>query len=152
MLKVKDVGRPPKGMQWKYTNPEDGYELSALHFDVLKGKVKKYRVNNNYPIGSDFENQFQINICGNADPNDCEDSEPPTLAKRLLTFANAMSQFAKSGFKLASPELVDERLNICQGCQHFSGIHSVFKVGCTRCGCSSKKANVFTEACPLGKW
>jgi len=151
-LRPKNPDTPPRGMQWKYLNHEDNFLIEHIHLEVLRKMAKEHRIRNNYPLGSNFSNDFLDNVCANATDIDCVSTEPPTLAQRLNKFATAMKQWASAGFPLATPEEVDRRLTICEACVHYSGSVSIFKVGCALCGCSSKKANVLTETCPANKW
>lgn len=151
-LKPKNPDAPAKGMLWHYVNAEDGHKISTLHYDTLKKKVRDYRRLNQYPVGSNFDSDFDANICSHADSNDCYDDTVPPLTKRAVKFAKAMVNWATSGFKTRSKEEVDRIMDICEGCEYFSGENSPFKVGCKKCGCSSKKVYLATESCPVNKW
>lgn len=151
-LKPKNPDAPAKGMLWKFKNPEDNHFLQALHYDALKKKVRDYRRLNNYPIGSNFDSDFDANLCSHADSNDCYDDTIPPLTKRAVKFAKAMVNWAGSGFKTRSKEEVERVMNICEGCEHYTGESSPFKIACRRCGCSAKKLYIATEKCPIGRW
>ena len=151
-LKPKSPGTPPKGMRWTYKNVEDNFEIQHLHYDILKSKVRDYRRLNNYPVGSNFDSDFDANVCSNADGNDCFDDSTPPLARRAVKFAKAMVSWAGSGFPTRSKEEVERIMEICHGCEYFSGENSPFKVSCKKCGCSSLQAYVSTKHCPIQKW
>lgn len=151
-LKPKNPDAPAKGMLWHYVNVEDSYKISALHYDTLKKKVRDYRRLNNYPIGSNFDNDFDANLCSHADSNDCCDDTIPPLAKRAVKFAKAMVNWASSGFPTRSKEEVEKIMDICEGCEFFNGEGSPFKIACKKCGCSSLALYVKTKVCPAGKW
>lgn len=152
MLKIKDSSRPPKGMQWHYDDPETGHRISNLHFDVLRKNVRDYRNKNNLPIGSQWDDTMEEIVCKNADPYDCEDFNPPTPAAKLASLGRFLKTVMAGSAKIASAELVTDRLAICQECNYFTGVHSLFRVGCRACGCGGVKAHFATEKCIRGKW
>ncbi len=47
-----------------------------------------------------------------------------------------------------APEVYQERLEICHGCEH----HNRACGRCRKCGCAILKLWVATERCPIGKW
>lgn len=151
-LKPKNPDAPARGMLWHYVNAEDGHKISALHFDILKGKVRDYRRLNNYPVGSNFDFDFEQNVCANADSNDCYDESMPPITQRLRTFARAMGSWAASGLKTVSQEDAQKRLEVCEQCPHYNGSSSILKIACKRCGCTGLKLWLPGSVCPDKRW
>ena len=58
-----------------------------------------------------------------------------------------MATFAAGGFRAVTKEVHDQRLAICNACEHFA------RSNCLICGCFIiPKTAMPHEACPLGKW
>ncbi len=83
--------------------------------------------------------------------------EDPSMVEMATHYAIALGKWAKSGFKVRTPEEVGRVVDICQnGCGFYDPEKSVCKV----CGCSvsmsgtavKNKAKMATEHCPKGKW
>lgn len=150
MLKIRDSSSlNPK--PWKFVNWEDGQVLSHTYYSQLLNQVKAYRRANHYPIGSNFQEQFEANLCENR-PEFCFEFTPPSLLTKAATFTVALGRWAKSGFKVRSEEECEAILNICRQCNHYGGETGVLRVACRLCGCSRKKVAMRTEACPAGHW
>tara|TARA_Y100000310_G_scaffold244877_1_gene249780 strand:+ start:82 stop:453 length:372 start_codon:yes stop_codon:yes gene_type:complete len=50
---------------------------------------------------------------------------------------------------LHDQDIIDRRLSMCQGCEHFISATSQ----CKKCGCFMKvKTKLATARCPVGKW
>lgn len=152
MKRVLDVGKVPKGGKWTYINPEDSFAIEHLHIDELRNRARKYRRINNYPIGSQWDEQFEDNVCQQASDCDCVEIGVPTITSRIKTFASALVRSAKSGFKQVTAEEVARRMDVCGACPYYSGSHSIWKIACKKCGCTGLKLNMATEKCPLNKW
>ena len=74
-------------------------------------------------------------------------SEPPGLLRRAANFAGALGRAVAAGLPLVTQEQQAARLEVCKGCQEYSGLQ------CRQCGCvASLKAMLGTEDCPLKKW
>jgi len=64
-----------------------------------------------------------------------------------LSAAKAMVGFVGSGFKTASAETQQQRLQVCASCEHHTGLR------CRLCSCfTAVKARLPFEHCPIGKW
>lgn len=51
--------------------------------------------------------------------------------------------------QMATPELKQERIDICNSCEHLIKVTSQ----CSKCGCFvHAKASLFVTKCPLNKW
>lgn len=149
MKKVIDNASVPYGGYFVYKCPEDEFVIRAPFFNVLKSLVVKYRNLNSYPVGLQFDDEFEDNICQNAAPQVCADFIPPTLGEKAYTLATSLANYARSGFATVTPEEFERRKTICSECNYFGGTHSVVKVVCKRCGCSGLKIHIKTSVCPL---
>ncbi len=90
-----------------------------------------------------------IAVCTTRKPN--AKRSPPTLVKRIKSAARAYWAFYRSGKPMLSRQETDDRLAICQSCEHKS-VHKVLDL-CNLCGCLLKfKSKLPTERCPLRKW
>lgn len=76
----------------------------------------------------------------------------PTVSSMAKGFASAVKNHAKSGFKNADPQTVEQRVSICSECDKM-GSEGVWKNRCMVCGCFMKvKAKWASSKCPLDKW
>lgn len=74
--------------------------------------------------------------------------------QRLLSFSKALWRFVSKGRgQFLPPDKIQERLNVCMTCEHFTGSR------CSVCGCGTtgnssllNKLAYPTEECPEGKW
>jgi hypothetical protein len=68
-------------------------------------------------------------------------------ANMVAQVIGSIRRWAKSGFAMASKEVVKERTAICKGCDKLKGLR------CDECGCViAAKVRLATEKCPLAKW
>jgi uncharacterized paraquat-inducible protein A len=68
----------------------------------------------------------------------------------VKSFTADLAEFIKQGAPVVSPKEFEERLNICNDCEHKEG-DKVPK--CGKCGCYLiVKARMKTTACPINKW
>lgn len=82
-----------------------------------------------------------------------EKSKPPTLTKQIKSFFKSMKKWAKARFALASTPVYKKRLAICKTCEFHDPSGWKGKGKCLKCGCcTSAKAKLKTEKCPLNKW
>ncbi len=151
MKKVRDNSAVPRGGTFIYRH-EDGYEQRHSYFSQLKEWVREYKRINNLPIGLQFDDEYEENICSNADPITCEEWYPPGPLQKAQNLAAALVRAAKGGFKAVSSEILNERLAICANCNFYGGQNGLLKVICKRCGCGGLKAYLKSEKCPIGKW
>lgn len=68
------------------------------------------------------------------------------LSALIKNFATAIARWAARGFPVVSKDQFDQRLNVCRGCDQWTGLT------CRKCGCTGLKHWLATERCPLGKW
>lgn len=139
---------PPPGM-FIYINPEDGWRIESHAFNVLESKAKEYRRINNYPIGSQWSEDFEDNVCKNHPEGTCFKYEPLTLEQKAKSATLALFNWAKRGFKVRTEEEINQIKAICETCSYYNGQRGLFKVACGKCGCSSKKYYLKSEHCPL---
>jgi len=151
MKKVKDNSAVPRGGTFIYKH-DNGYEQRHPYFDQLKKMVVDYKHANNLPIGLQFDEQFEEELCRNAAASTCEEFLPPSLLEKMSTLAQALYKSARTGFKTVTAEEFDARLSICGACNFFSGKTGIMAVACAKCGCSAKKLQLASESCPIGKW
>ena len=143
------------GTPWKYVCPEDGFVLLDVYFARLKKAVIAYRNANNYPVGLLFNDEFEDNICAQADPVLCMEFIPPTLLEKMSSLGQALVAVARSvRHPMVNADEVERRRNICGECNFFGGVKSLLKVGCLKCGCAGLKLYLSTSVCPLPqpKW
>jgi hypothetical protein len=75
----------------------------------------------------------------------------PPLIVRLKNFATAFAKHLAAGGKKLDKEATQERLSICEGCEHKT---TYFMANvCGICGCALKlKASWPEQVCPIKKW
>ena len=79
--------------------------------------------------------------------------EPRPAESKLASFAESMAGFAKSGFAIASKDVVEQREKVCKSCPMWEPLKMVGTGRCRKCGCSTwAKLRIASEKCPLGKW
>lgn len=102
---------------------------------------------NKFKDGSPFVAGRDCRICW-LYHNDDRYKKISNLVQQAGNFKEALVKRVESNFQNVSPELLEERLKICGGCE--------FKQDnwqCSQCGCYlTIKAKWATENCPKGKW
>lgn len=77
----------------------------------------------------------------------------PTKFQQIKSAAIAATDFAKSGFKTADPQLADQRQSICKTCQHWDQNGFGGSGKCKKCGCSTwAKLRMLSSKCPDARW
>ena len=80
-----------------------------------------------------------------------EQQQPPNMMQKASNLAKASARYAGSGFKKASEQTKNERMEICKKCKFMTGPED--DPSCNKCGCFlSLKTAWATESCPIGKW
>jgi len=151
MKKVRDNSAVPRGGTFTYVH-ENNYTQQHPYFDQLKHMVVEYKNANNLPVGLQFDDEFEENLCAHAADSTCEDFIPPTLLEKMSHLAQALYKSAKSGFATVPAEEFESRRAVCGSCNFFGGTNGLLKIACKKCGCSGIKLAVNTETCPAGKW
>jgi len=156
------TGTVPPGGVWRYKDDETGEVITHPYLDQVKMRAHKHRITNVLPIGTNWEEQLEDNICRNTSTATCVDIE--TGVRRALAlgkrFSTAMLNWARSGFKLVDDETLAARRIACEGdetherCSAWQSTTRGFGFGrCGKCGCvGSLKTALATEKCPLGRW
>lgn len=83
------------------------------------------------------------------------ESPVPTLGEMAKSLGTGVTQWAKAGFPMVSPEILAIRLEICQGCEFWDATGFGGTGRCAHCGCSTQaKLRMKTSSCPLTppKW
>lgn len=151
LKEVQNRSRVPVGGYWKYIDAETGALLQHPYLHELEKLAKKHRIANNLPIGSNWTNDFEANICAQQ-PESCGEA-PPDLLDKAGTLALALYRFAKSGFKVASEEIVAARLAICEKCEFWRPGKKLLYGRCEKCGCAARlKLPMLSESCPINLW
>ena len=79
--------------------------------------------------------------------------DSPNLKSMAKSFFGSVIKFARSGFPVTPLDVLEERLAICGGCEHWDAKAFAGTGQCNVCGCSTQtKLRMSTEACPLQKW
>lgn len=147
MLKVRDSASLPK-KDWKYVDPEDGTVLKSPYYRVLLKNVKAYRRANNRPIGVNFDEEYEANLCAH-NPDACVDFVPPTFTEKMGTVFDALKEAARNWREpVVSTEELNRRRDLCAQCNYFGGFRSMLKVGCKKCGCLGFKLALASSKCP----
>lgn len=149
MKKPISTSRVPVGGNWTYVNPENGFVIKHPYLDECKRLAKEHRIANNFPIGLEFDDQFEDNVCQNAAAGTCADYTPPTLAEKLASVTKALFNAARRGLKTVTEAELLRRRSICQDCGFYGGSTKPLKVTCKKCGCSGLKLHLQTSVCPL---
>lgn len=163
MQRIVHSGKVPPGGYWRYLDPETGQEIKHPYLDQVRGRAHKHRVINNLPIPTNWEEQFENNVCENTSTATCEEASSSPLGQSfqlLARFTKAMATWAASGFKLVDDETLAARRLACEGdetherCPQWYNSLRYFGFGrCGRCGCvGGLKTPLATEKCPLNRW
>lgn len=151
MKKVRDNSMIPQGGAWIWEDPETKFVIKHSSYQVLMGKAKDYRRNNNLPIGTLFDEEFERIICERL-PEACIDFTPPSPFEQAASLTKALFRWAQAGLPTRTEEQVKAIQEICQGCNFFGGNSGLLKIACQKCRCSKKKLYLATEHCPISRW
>lgn len=73
----------------------------------------------------------------------------PGIIEKGKNFTKSLMEYALSGFKRASEDTLQRRVDICKSCEFFDSE----KTRCLKCGCYLNIKAGWQEAkCPLNKW
>lgn len=150
MIGVVSKSRVPVGGYWKWKCHETNVILKHPYYDELLKLAVKHLNANNFPVGSNFRNDFEANVCQQM-PESCEEKRPDLLSK-AEQLTHALLKFARSGFKVASDEVVASRYAICQSCEFWIDGGRILTGTCKVCGCGGAKLWLPLENCPKNKW
>lgn len=153
MRKVRDNSAGAIGGLWIWKHPETGFVVRHSNYAGCRIEVKRFLRANNYPIGGNFEEEFEENLCANGAPNLCEEFIPPTLLEKMSAFAQALYRAGKQWREpMVTADVLQERRDICEACNFYGGSTSILRVACQKCGCTSLKQFLTSSRCPIGKW
>lgn len=152
MNRVIDNSKVPPGGTWTYVHAENGYVQQHPYLHQLRQNVKKYRQINNFPVGSEFNAEFEDNVCKRSAYGVCADFIPPSMMEKASSLTKALTRWAMSGFKVRKEDEVERIRAICKYCTFYGGENGLLKVICKKCGCSNLKLWVQDSHCPINKW
>lgn len=159
MKKVRDNAAGAPGGYWVWKHAETGHVVRHSNYEACQKEVKAFLRANHFPIGSNFEQDFEENLCANGAPNLCVDFEPPSVLEKMGALGQALYRAAKQWREpLVSAEELQDRREYCTGnetrprCNFYNGSTSLLKVACSKCGCSGLKLILRGSSCPAGKW
>jgi hypothetical protein len=79
--------------------------------------------------------------------------QDPSLLEKAKSLAQATGEWATSGFKGVDESQLQNRLDICRGCEFWDQSGFVGTGSCKKCGCSTQaKLRMDTSKCPIDKW
>jgi len=119
--------------------------LHDANLESVKKAVGRFvHENRNWTVINTYENNNGLMVLS-CDKGDKE--AVPALHKKAASFARSLAAFTLSGWKLALPQVYEDRVKICEICPHRNNNK------CGKCGCPiDKKASWATEKCPDGRW
>jgi hypothetical protein len=166
MMMIADTSHVPPGGAFVYVQPESGVTFRHHTLPYLLEQIKKHRIANNYPIGTNFNQEIEDYICQHQ-PDICRDTTPPvqlTKVQVLIGFAKSMMSWASQGFALVRGDDYIARRETCMGdgkdkpqCPYWGGEPEFGFAQCAKCGCSRLKLFVKASAngqddCPDKRW
>lgn len=84
----------------------------------------------------------------NLEQNHLNQPSPAEMARNL---AASMANWVKSGFKVVSKEVFEQRMGICNTCEFWE--QNAIGGRCLKCGCATQaKLRLAHEKCPEDKW
>lgn len=152
MLIVIDKSRVPPGGQHRYVCPESGRVIEHPYYHQLLVNATQHRRVNNYPVGLEWEIEFEENVCRNAKEGVCKDEPTPGALALMTQFARAAFQWARNGARLVDEATFNQRRTICFACTMWDGEKYFGVGGCKACGCTGIKLHLPTEKCPRDYW
>lgn len=76
----------------------------------------------------------------------------PSLSEMGANLSEALAEWARAGFTVASMVEISRRREICLACEHWRPLARMGLGKCLICGCCRFKWWLASEQCPLGKW
>ena len=123
-LKLHRTDEVPPGGFW-YVQRETSAKLSAASFDELANKVKIHRKSNNIPIGTNFNEEIENQICERMPAGVCTRDHQPSTGKNRITLeaivrgTATMADWFAHGREKVSREIASKRAAVCSSC-HFN--------------------------------
>jgi len=152
--KILDTATVPPGGYFVYIDKDSGYRLAHPYYFELKKQAKSHRVANEFPIGTNWSDDFDNNVAENTTSAASVEYKPPTMLEKMSAVSRALYKFALSGFKVVSDEVFAQRKAICEQCGFYGGDTGVLKISCRACGCSGVHLHMASKHCVLSppKW
>lgn len=113
----------------------------ALEFCVAKTGHSTYRdkCNESHKDHVKWRNEM-VRMAG--------DFPKPNLIEQAVSFGKAVVGHAADGFRNVSDEIYEERMSICESCEHFTEEKT-----CKLCTCQMRtKCQWASSECPIKKW
>lgn len=115
---IRKNTQPPGG--WRYKHPETGWWTTGGHFDDLVSKAVQYRKDNHLPVGTNFEDDVQHQLCGPLGPEWCAGALPALhpggfTFKALIQGTKTLVDWALNGGQVSLDE-ADRRAVVCSTC------------------------------------
>jgi hypothetical protein len=136
MLKLKITNViPTKG--WVYKHPNTGFVVTAPTWNDLILRIRKYRIANGIPLGTNFEETIGSEICQQqqwSEPS-CIQEEPTPLKLRninlhdVVGFLKVLKHWLLNNPVFVEPEEAERRAGICSTCPYNVDVQGC--MGCT---------------------
>lgn len=121
-IQLKSRGVIPYGGYFKFREPATGQYLNGGTWDMLLQTVRDYRKANGIPLGLDFEDEVETQVCRNQ-PDECDYIDDSIPRDRQLSMSDVIRgtkvllSFKLAGSPLVSREEAERRGSICSGCR-----------------------------------
>jgi len=131
-------------------NPDDMAMACEIVENFVRNpnKLEKQIINLNKlekkPIDNSIKPAHQVDVA---------EIQYPSAKRMVGNLAQSMTQWVKNGFKLTPEDKLQERLEICKGCEFWDKEALGGTGRCKKCGCSTQaKLRLSHEKCPIDKW
>ena len=136
MLKLKINNVIPTG-GWVYTHPNTGFVVTAPTWNDLILRIRKYRIANGIPLGTNFEENIGSEICQQQKWPEpiCVQEEPTPLKLRnigmqdIVGFLKVLKHWLLNNPVFVEPEEAERRAGICSTCPYNVDVSGC--MGCT---------------------
>lgn len=131
-MKLIHAQRVPYGGLYDINRPDLGIVGRGTTFDQLETNVRAYRLANGIPTGLGFNEELEQVVCEHYTV-ECEGCDPDLPLKRRLGMAEVVAgtkvllALKLSGGQLVSPEVANQRYDICSRCP----LNMAFPVPCS---------------------
>lgn len=125
----------PNG-SWTYVDPDSGESYTHPYLIHVKAWAKKHRLANHYPIGINWDHEFDANICKNSHGAECRDYNPDLIEfgttltlediiRGTSVIASVLTSRIMAAIGIGDGPLVDQgeadrRAEICASCFQFN--------------------------------
>ncbi len=136
--KLKSKIAVPYGGLYQLDLPSKGFVGRGTSFNHIRDNIKEWRRANAVPIGLDFENELERELCLKF-PQECSDSDPRIPSHEIrISMADAIHgtqvsiRHKLAGSPLVDQETADARAKICSACPFQGQVQ--FPCGSFPCG------------------